>query len=148
MKSLLGPLSGAAFVLLAALTPALAQPQPACSGVVPGDPNFFQQTVFFAVGSSALTAESRTTIQRAAEQIRAQFRDRVCLIGRTSPTGSREANERLAQARIRSVQAELVRLGVQPGIIAGQAQGAAFGAERPGRAENRADRSVMIMYPR
>src|SRR5690606_9640527 len=83
MKSLLGPLSGAAFVLFAALTPALAQPQPACSGVVAGDPNFFQQTVFFAVGSSALTAESRATIQRAAEQIRAQFRDRVCLIGRT-----------------------------------------------------------------
>lgn len=145
------PTWSAAAALLACIAgaaPAPAQPQPACAGVVPGDPNFVQTAVFFAVGSSALTAESRTSIERAANQIRAQFRDRVCLIGRTSATGSREANERLAQARIRAVQQELVRLGVQAGIIGTLAQGAAFGAERPQRAENRADRSVMIMYPR
>lgn len=148
MRSLLGLLSGAALVMAIAATPAAAQPQPACAGVVPGDPNFRQQTVLFAVGSSALTDQARASIQRAANEIRAQFRDRVCLIGRTSPTGSRQANERLAQGRIHAVQQELVRLGVQAGIIDSLAQGAAFGAERPGRAENQADRSVMIMYPR
>jgi outer membrane protein OmpA-like peptidoglycan-associated protein len=124
-----------------------AMAQAACAGVVPADPNYQQYTVLFAVGSSSLTGQSRTAITQAANQIKAQFKNQVCLIGRTSPTGSREANERLAAARIRSVTDALVGQGVQRGIIEGLVQGPAFGMRRD-RAENPEDRSVMIMFPR
>jgi outer membrane protein OmpA-like peptidoglycan-associated protein len=124
-----------------------AMAQAACAGVVPADPNYQQYTVLFAVGSSALTSQSRTVISQAASQIKAQFKNQVCLIGRTSPTGSREANERLATARIRSVTDALVGQGVQRGIIDSLVQGPAFGMRRD-RAENPEDRSVMIMFPR
>lgn len=135
-----------ALALLAAGISPAAMAQQRCAGVVPGDPNYRSFTVFFAVGSSALTDQSRATIRRAADEIRAQFKNPVCLIGRTSPTGSREANERLAQARIRAVTDALAGHGVQRGVIQGLVQGAAFGLRRD-RAENPEDRSVMIMYP-
>lgn len=124
--------------------PAAAQQH--CAGVVPGDPAWRSVTVYFDVGSSTLSEESRATIRRAADEIKRRFRDRVCLIGRTSPTGSREANERLAAARIRSVSEALVGHGVRRDIIQSLVQGPAFGL-RVDRAENREDRSVMIMYP-
>ncbi len=125
--------------------PALAQA--ACAGVVPADPNYQQYTVLFAVGSSSLTNQSRTAITQAANQIKAQFKNQVCLIGRTSPTGSREANQRLATARIRAVTDALAGQGVQRGIIDSLVQGPAFGM-RQDRSENPEDRSVMIMFPR
>lgn len=134
-------------ILLAASGGQSATGQAACAGVVPADPNYQQYTVLFAVGSSTLTSQSRATITQAANQIKAQFKNQVCLISRTSPTGSRDANERLATARIRTVSDALVGQGVQRGIMDSLVQGPAFGM-RQDRSENPEDRSVMIMFPR
>lgn len=136
-----------AMVLAAATAAEPVSAQSACAGVVPGDPGYRQFSVFFAVGSAALTGEARATIRRAASEIKAQFKTQVCLIGRASPTGAREMNERLAASRIRAVADALADQGVQRGIIGTLVQGAAFGMRRD-RAENPEDRSVMIMFPR
>lgn len=118
-----------------------------CAAISPAAPGYESVTVFFAVGSSALDDRARTAIRRAAGQIVAQHKDHVCLIGRASPTGSAQANERLAAARVRAVMDALVSGGVARPLIGAQVQGAAWGA-RVDRAENEADRSVTILYPR
>lgn len=118
-----------------------------CAALSPAAQGYESVTVFFAVGSSALDEPARAAIRRAAGQIVAQRKDHVCLIGRASPTGSAQANERLAAARVRAVTDALVSGGVARPLIGAQVQGAAWGA-RVDRAENQADRSVTILYPR
>lgn len=118
-----------------------------CAAISPAAQGYESITVFFAVGSSALDDRARAAIRRAAGQIVAQHKDHVCLIGRASPTGSAQANERLAAARVRAVTDALVSSGVARPLIGAQVQGAAWGA-RVDRAENEADRSVTILYPR
>ncbi|WP_114373765.1 OmpA family protein [Elioraea thermophila] len=135
-----------AVVLLLAAAPALAQAD-RCAAISPAAQGYESVTVFFAIGSSALDDRARAAIRRAAGQIVAQHKDHVCLIGRASPTGSPQANERLAAARVRAVTDALVAGGVARPLIGAQVQGAAWGA-RVDRAENEADRSVTILYPR
>jgi len=138
-------------VLLLAAALALASAGSAradrCLGLSPAAPGYESVTVYFAVGSSALDDRARAAIRRAAGQIVVQRKDHVCLIGRASPTGSPQENERLAAGRIRSVTDALVAGGVPRLIIGAQVQGAAWGL-RIDRAENEADRSVTILYPR
>lgn len=118
-----------------------------CAAVSPAAQGYESVTVFFAVGSAALDDRARAAIRRAAGEIVAQRKDHVCLIGRASPTGSAHMNERLAAARVRAVTDALVSGGVARPLIGAQVQGAAWGA-RVDRAENQADRSVTILYPR
>ncbi|MDW8444407.1 MAG: OmpA family protein [Acetobacteraceae bacterium] len=133
-------------ILLMAAAPALAQAD-RCAAVTPAMQGYESITVFFAVGSAELDERARAAVRRAAGQIVAQRKDHVCLIGRASPTGSPQANERLAAARVRSVTDALVAGGVARPLIGAQVQGAAWGV-RVDRAENAADRSVTILYPR
>lgn len=145
MSTLRNAVLGAVAALSVAAMPAAAEVQ--CGRVSPGDPALEQFVVFFGVGSSALDQAAQEIVQRAASRATATFKTEICLIGRTSPTGSPEANRRLAQQRIQSVQAALVRRGVQRNTLGSFVPAAAFGMQRD-RAENRADRSVTIILVR
>lgn len=137
-------LIGAAAAVCAAVLPARAAVQ--CAGVSPGDVGREEFVVFFAVGSAALDQAAQAVIQRAARQATATFRNEICLIGRTSPTGSPQANRRLAEQRVQAVQNALVQRGVRRETLGSFVPAAAFGAQT--RAENRADRSVTIIFVR
>jgi outer membrane protein OmpA-like peptidoglycan-associated protein len=145
MSTLRNAVFGAVTALAAAAMPATAQVQ--CGRISPGDPTLEQFIVFFGVGASALDQAAQQVVQRAASRATATFKTEICLIGRTSPTGSPQANQRLAQQRIQSVQNALVQRGVQRNTLGSFVPAAAFGAQRD-RAENRADRSVTIILVR
>jgi len=134
----------AAATIAVSAAPATAAVQ--CAAVSPGDAGREEFVVFFAVGSAALDQAAQAIVQRAARQATATFRNEICLIGRTSPTGSPQANQRLAQQRIQSVRNALVQRGVRRDTLGSFAPGPAFGREA--RAENRADRSVTIIFVR
>lgn len=135
----------AAAALAVAAAPAAAQVQ--CGRVSSGEPGLEQYVVFFRVGSATLDQAAQAVVQRAARQATATFRSEICLIGRTSPTGSPDANRRLAQQRIQAVQNALIQRGVRRDTLGSFVPAAAFGAQRD-RAENRADRSVTIIFVR
>lgn len=145
MSRIRNSLFGAAAALLAGAMPAAAQVQ--CAAVSPGDAGREEFVVFFGVGSSALDQAAQAVVQRAARQATATFKNEVCLIGRTSPTGSPEANRRLADQRIAAVRNALVQRGVRRETLGSFTPAAAFGMQRD-RAENRADRSVTIIFVR
>lgn len=145
MSALRNAALGAVAMLAAAAMPAAAQVQ--CGRVAPGDPSLEEYTVFFGVGSSTLDQAAQAVVQRAARQATATFKTEICLIGRTSPTGSPEANRRLAQQRIQAVQNALVQRGVRRNTLGSFVPAAAFGVQRD-RAENRSDRSVTIIFVR
>jgi len=134
----------AAATIAVAAAPAAAAVQ--CAAL-PNDPSRQEFIVFFDVGSARLDEAARAVVQRAARQATATFAREICLIGRTSPTGSPQANQRLAQQRIQAVQNALVQRGVRRETIGSSVPGAAFGI-RQDRAENRADRSVTIALVR
>jgi len=138
-------MAAAAAAICAASIPAHAAVQ--CAGLSPGDPSRQEFTVYFDVGSAQLDEAARAVVQRAARQATATFRSEICLIGRASPTGSPQANQRLAQQRIQAVANALVQRGVRRETLGSLVQGAAFGM-RQDRAENRADRSVTIVFVR
>ncbi len=143
----------AAVVVAAAAASAWAQAVPGtggrvqCASVSPGDAGREEYIVFFGVGSSSLDQAAREVVQRAARQATATFKNEICLIGRTSPTGSAQANQRLAQQRVQTVQNALVQGGVRRETLGSFVPAAAFGT-RQDRAENRADRSVTIIFVR
>lgn len=145
MSTLRNAVLGAVAALSVAAMPAAAQVQ--CGRVAPGDPGLEQHVVFFGIGSSALDRAAQAVVQRAASRATATFKTEICLIGRTSPTGSPQANQRLAQARIQAVQSALVQRGVRRDTLGSVVPAAAFGAQRD-RAENQADRSVTIIFVR
>lgn len=138
-------LIGGAIAALAAVMPARAAVE--CAHVAHGDPSLESFTVFFPVGSAQLDQEAQAVVQRAARRATATFRTEICLIGRTSPTGSPEANRRLAQQRVQAVRNALVQRGVRRETLGSFIPAAAFGMRRD-RAENRADRSVTIILVR
>lgn len=137
-------------LLLAAL-PLLASPAAAqtdrCALVTPLVPGYEAVTVFFATNSAELDMRARAAIRRAAGEIAVGRKDHVCLIGRAAATSSVAANERLAAARVRSVTEALVSGGVARARIGAQVQGAAW-VTPANEADNEAERSVTILYPR
>lgn len=145
MSTLRNAVLGAVAAFAAAAMPAAAQVQ--CGRISPGDPGLEQHVVFFGVGSSALDQAARAVVDRAANRATATFKTEICLIGRTSPTGSAQANQRLAQQRIQAVQSALIQRGVRRDTLGSFAPAAAFGTRRD-RAENQADRSVTIIFVR
>lgn len=138
-------LVAAAAAVSAAVMPASGAVQ--CAAVAHGDPSLEQFTVFFPVGSAQLDQEAQAVVQRAARRATATFRTEICLIGRTSPTGSPEANRRLAEQRVEAVRGALARQGVRRETLGSFIPAAGFGM-RQDRAENRADRSVTIILVR
>lgn len=82
-----------------------------------------QFTVNFALGSAQISAQSLQTLKDAAAA-RAQLGAPVVSVaGFTDTLGSADTNVRLARQRADAVAAELVKLGVNPGMIAEDALG-------------------------
>lgn len=71
-------------------------------------------TVFFNLGSAAITPAGMEIIDAAAEEYRETGSTSVSIIGHTDTTGSREFNLQLSQRRAEAVAAELRSRGVPP----------------------------------
>jgi outer membrane protein OmpA-like peptidoglycan-associated protein len=72
--------------------------------------------VFFAVGSAALSAEGKASLDAIAAQARSlDTAYRVGVVGRADTTGNAAANERLSQRRAAAVTDYLIRsAGITP----------------------------------
>ncbi len=74
-------------------------------------------SVFFGKGSASLDDKALKTIRAHAEQLVADRKLNVLLIGHADDLGSREYSVAFAAKRTTQVAAELQRLGVRPGQI-------------------------------
>ena len=83
--------------------------------------------VLFAFDSSALSAESRTTIERWAAWLKTYPANRAIIEGHADERGTREYNLALGERRADSARDYLVSLGVDPNRI----KIVSFGKERP-----------------
>lgn len=100
--------------------PMLKKPAPTAAGVAETQRRY---VVTFGLGSAELGPQSRQIVGEAAAtqaQLRAPV---VAVTGFTDTVGSAEQNLRLARHRADAVAAELIRLGVPPGLIAEDALG-------------------------
>ena len=74
--------------------------------------------VFFASGSSALTAKGKEDLKAIAEQAKAIKGYRLAVVGRADTTGNAAANQKLSEARAAAVSDYLLKsCGVLPGRI-------------------------------
>ena len=83
--------------------------------------------VLFAFDSSALSAESRTTIERWAAWLKTYPANRVVVEGHTDERGTREYNLALGERRADAARDYLVSLGVDTNRV----KIVSFGKERP-----------------
>lgn len=83
--------------------------------------------VLFAFDSSALTAESRTTIERWAAWLKTYPANRVIIEGHADERGTREYNLALGARRADSARDYLVSLGIDPNRV----KVISYGKERP-----------------
>jgi peptidoglycan-associated lipoprotein len=83
--------------------------------------------VLFAFDSSALSAESRTTIERWAAWLKTYPANRVVVEGHTDERGTREYNLALGERRADAARDYLVSLGVDTNRV----MIVSFGKERP-----------------
>ncbi len=83
--------------------------------------------VFFAFDSSALSAESRTTIERWAAWLKTYPSNRAIIEGHADERGTREYNLALGERRADSARDYLVSLGINPNRV----KIVSFGKERP-----------------
>ncbi|MEH6753067.1 MAG: peptidoglycan-associated lipoprotein Pal [Alphaproteobacteria bacterium] len=83
--------------------------------------------VLFAFDSSALSAESRTTIERWAAWMKTYPANRAVVEGHTDERGTREYNLALGERRADAARDYLVSLGIDPNRI----KIVSFGKERP-----------------
>lgn len=83
--------------------------------------------VLFAFDSSALTAESRTTIERWAAWLKTYPANRVIIEGHADERGTREYNLALGERRADSARDYLVSLGIDPNRV----KVISYGKERP-----------------
>lgn len=83
--------------------------------------------VLFAFDSSALSAESRTTIERWAAWLKTYPANRAIIEGHADERGTREYNLALGERRADSARDYLVSLGIDPNRI----KIVSFGKERP-----------------
>ena len=80
-------------------------------------------TVYFLEGTTDLTPESTKTLEAVFEEIRKRTVADVVVIGHTDTVGAGELNDRLAETRAKTMQAELVRLGIDPESIKASGRG-------------------------
>ncbi len=83
--------------------------------------------VFYAFDSSALSAESRTTIERWAAWLKTYPANRVIVEGHADERGTREYNLALGERRADAARDYLVSLGVDTNRV----KIVSFGKERP-----------------
>ena len=74
--------------------------------------------VYFAVGSSVITAQGQQDLQAIAAQAKGIKGFRLAVVGRADPTGDTASNQRLSEARAQAVADYLLKnCGVLPGQI-------------------------------
>ena len=97
--------------------------------------------VFFAVGSTQLTAEGQEELKSLAEKAKGTKGYRLAIVGRADPTGDAAANRRLSLKRAETVKAYLVEnCGVLPGrIVPSTALGENSPAQDPDPPKNDAE---------
>jgi len=83
--------------------------------------------VLYAFDSSALSAESRTTIERWAAWLKTYPANRVIVEGHADERGTREYNLALGERRADAARDYLVSLGIDPNRV----KIVSFGKERP-----------------
>lgn len=77
-----------------------------------------QTSVFFAVGSSKLSAKGQQDLKAIAAQAKTHKGYRLAVVGRADPTGSASANQKLSEARAAAVTAYLLQsCAVRPGSL-------------------------------
>lgn len=93
-----------------------------------------EETVYFAVGKSAVTAEQKELLRELAGKAAGFGNYRVSILGFTDPTGNAAANERLSMQRAMAVSNYLRQTGlIQPGrVLSPSAMGE--GTAAPGEA--------------
>lgn len=98
-----------------------APPPPAAVAAVPPpravwnpDRDF---ATYFNFNSSRLTPEAQNVVAEAARRAERLDARRIYIDGHTDTVGSESYNDQLSLARAESVKAEMVREGVDPGII-------------------------------
>jgi outer membrane protein OmpA-like peptidoglycan-associated protein len=75
-------------------------------------------SVYFAKGSSTVSAKGKQDLQALVAQAKSHKGYRLAVVGRADPTGNAEANQRLSQRRADAVTTYLVQsLGVRPGSL-------------------------------
>jgi outer membrane protein OmpA-like peptidoglycan-associated protein len=96
-------------------------------------------TVYFLEGTNDLTPESTKTLEAVFEEIRKRTVADVVVIGHTDTVGAGELNDRLAETRAKTMQAELVRLGIDPESIKASGRGERdLKVANPGRSQRTA----------
>lgn len=98
-------------------------------------------TVFFATGSSELSAEARGVLDRIADVLRRYPGVVVEVGGHTDAQGDPAANQLLSEQRAEAVRAYLLGAGIAPARVSavgyGQTRPVADNATAEGRAQNR-----------
>ncbi len=97
--------------------------------------------VYFELGSARLTAESKQTLNRVVEVLKQFPQLRIEIQAHTDSLGQADSNQKLSEARARSVREYLI----SQGIAAGRLEAKGYGESRPvanndtpeGRAQNR-----------
>lgn len=107
------------------------------------------EAITFAVDSSALKPQFVAHLQQLAANLRQYPNSQVQVVGHTDDTGGVAHNQRLSEARARSVAAVLTGNGVSPGRIVTRGEGEfapiATNATAAGRQANR--RVVVTITP-
>lgn len=80
-------------------------------------------TLYFLEGTDDLTPESKKTLEKVFDEIRKRKVADIVVIGHTDTVGTVEFNDRLAETRARTMQAELERLGIDPESIKASGRG-------------------------
>ncbi len=106
-----------------------------------GEKRVVLQGVNFETGKSDLTEESKAVLQDVAKQLAANPEVRVEVQGHTDNVGGRAYNQRLSQARARTVEKFLEANGVSPAQVSSKGYGMskpiASNKTAEGRAKNR-----------
>jgi hypothetical protein len=139
------------FPILAAalLLGACNQPPQQAAAPPPPPPTVASQmppaTVYFASGSSTLSAEAMASIRQVAADYRTAGNATVTLAGHTDTVGSPDFNMTLSQRRADAVRNGLVRAGVPAAAITTGAQGeASLPVQTADNVDERRNRSVDI----
>ncbi|MGF1594030.1 MAG: OmpA family protein [Kiloniellaceae bacterium] len=87
----------------------------AALGVNPLRPRSF--LLYFVTGTDILTSDSRRQLPDILASIREYPAPEVSVTGHTDTVGTAESNARLALERAEAIRAELIRAGLDPGLI-------------------------------
>ncbi len=118
------------------------------AGQIPTPARFALHPLNFDPGSTRLTPQSRSTVSELARTLAAHPEVSVRVESFTDDRGRPEANQRISQARSRTVRDLLVHEGIEPSRVEAAGRGAAnplgSNATESGRAANRRTEIVVL----